>query len=103
MVTPAELTALAQSGWPVMVKTSYDLCWLDCDQNGWLKTSEDGTQCICLCPVHALVLESGSFKGDYNGALLPSGSMANDWPWRPVSRTGVPTEAMDMREELGKT
>lgn len=81
MVTSEQLAQLSESGWPVLGQ-EYDLCWLDCDVRGWLKLSADGEKCICLCLDHALVLEHGSFKGDYNGALLPPGSMANDWPWR---------------------
>lgn len=82
MVTQAQQLQLAHLGWPVMVRDPYDLCWLDCDAQGWLKTSDDGMQVICLCPPHALVLETGAFDGDYNGALLPPDSMAMAWPWR---------------------
>lgn len=82
MVTKVQLRSLAEKGWPVLTREPYDLCWLDCDGKGWLKTSDDGEQCICLCPAHALVLEEGAYEGDYTGALLPPGSMAGAWPWR---------------------
>lgn len=82
MVTKAQLRHLAEQSWPVLVKDSFDLCWLDCSKKGWLKTDDAGELCICLCPAHALVLEEGAYNGDYNGALLPAGSMANEWPWK---------------------
>lgn len=82
MITKAQLRELAMRGWPVLVQKSYDLCWLDCDKTGWLKTSDDGTRVICLCPAHALLLEEGVYDGSYSGAGLPPGSMASEWPWR---------------------
>jgi hypothetical protein len=92
MVTQAQLKQLAYLGWPVMVRERYDICWLDCSRDGWLKTSDDGLQVICLCPVHALVLETGAFDGDYAGAILPPDSMAMSWPWRSsMDLAEVPT------------
>lgn len=81
MVNKATLQTLAELGWPILVRAPFDLCWLDCNRKGWLKTDDAGELCICLCPEHAMVLESGAYNGDYNGALLPAGSMANEWPW----------------------
>lgn len=80
MVTRAERRFLADHGWLIIGKVPYDLCWLDCSASGWLKV--DNGRCICLCPDHALVLEQGAFNGDYDGALPPADSMADDWPWR---------------------
>lgn len=82
MVTKTLLRSLAENGWPVLVHPPYDLCWLDCNRRGWLKTSDDGERVICLCPQHALVLEAGAYHGDYTGAPLPPESVAGQWPWR---------------------
>lgn len=81
-MTRTQLKSLAENGWPVLVKQPFDLCWLDCNKDGWLKTSDDGEQVICLCPKHAMLLEEGAFLGDYTGAQLPPDSMAQAWPWR---------------------
>jgi hypothetical protein len=58
----------------------WDLCWLDCPEDGYLLV--DGDREICLCPEHAARLRAGRFGGSYAGAPLPPDSMAGAWPWR---------------------
>lgn len=91
MVTNGELLFLKDRGWPV-TEGSFDLCWLDCgNPDGMLKTWKSGVRalCICLCPDHALLMEKGSWGGDYTGAPLPPGSVAAEWPWEYCERVGV--------------
>jgi len=70
--------------WGVTTTAPFDLCWLDCDQAGWLLTwpRRGRAECICLCPQHALILEQGRYRQDYEGAPLPPDSKAGAWPWR---------------------
>jgi hypothetical protein len=92
MVTSAEVAFLHERGWPVL-GDPFDLCWMECSDPGWLKTWHTGSPrwgpvaalCICLCERHALLLEQGSWSGDYSGAPLPPESMATEWPWRYCS------------------
>jgi hypothetical protein len=92
-VTIPEIIFLSQRGWPLEAGVSFDMCWLDCSQQGWLHIwGEPGKDplCICLCPAHALYLERGRWGSDYSGAPLPPESKATEWPWRPCSEvTGV--------------
>jgi hypothetical protein len=74
---------LHDQGWVIRRQASYDLCWLDCDNPGWLKQCQG--QRICLCIAHAVLLEEGAWRGDYTGAPLPPDSRAQEWPWRPVT------------------
>jgi hypothetical protein len=67
-----------------------DVCWLDCDQPGYLKTwrSRSGPRKhwrnyeIVLCVPHAKVLEAGAYDGSYIGAPPPPDSAAVSWPWQ---------------------
>jgi len=51
----------------------YDLCWLDCDNDGFLVV-QDGME-ICLCPMHHQMRRAGDLMWV--------------WPWRVVSKTSV--------------
>jgi hypothetical protein len=77
------LSDLATFGWrPAAV----DICWLDCNQPGYLKqhVERDGSErVIVLCISHLSILEAGVFMEDYSGAPLPRDSRAGSWPWRP--------------------
>jgi hypothetical protein len=92
-VTAPEVAFLAQRGWYVAVAPPFDLCWLDCSRDGWLKSwlprGGGKALCICLCPQHAVLLEEGVWAGDYTGAPLPPDSKADEWPWRYCSEVGV--------------
>lgn len=71
-------------GWSADV---VDTCWLDCSDDGHLKThvERDGSEReIVLCARHAVILESGVFLEDYSGAPLPRDTGASAWPWRPA-------------------
>lgn len=68
---------LAKHGWS---QEAYDVCWLDCGEQGHLLQWHHSE--ICLCPVHAELLESGYLNGTYAGAPLPPDSVAVSWPWR---------------------
>ena len=59
-----------------------DLCWLDCDQAGYIK--QHGLREIILCMRHARLLEAGRFSDAYAGAPLPPDSKATEWPWLKV-------------------
>jgi hypothetical protein len=90
MTSAAERTFLADHGWHVF-GASFDMCWLECSEGGYLRTWKSGTKvlCICLCAPHAMVLERGAWGRDYSGAPLPPESMAAEWPWRPCEEVGV--------------
>lgn len=91
MVTDAQLHFLSERGWPVGLKW-FDLCWMDCDRGGMLKTwkpPHGKALCVCLCPEHAVLLEEGVYAGDYTGAPLPKDSMADEWPWQYCEEAGV--------------
>jgi hypothetical protein len=68
---------LSSRGWDL--SQPFDLCWLDCADQGYRKVWQ-GLE-ISLCPRHAAVLESGQYAGDYRGAPLPDDSLVPDWPW----------------------
>lgn len=95
VTTTAQGQFLAAHGWPVEAAEPFDLCWLDCNRKGWLKTVKMGkpghvtAMCICLCTQHAVVLEEGAWGSDYTGAPLPPDSEAGEWPWRPCAEVGV--------------
>lgn len=80
---------LSEAGWRTV--GWFDICWLDCDQEGWLLVHDH--RAICLCPEHAFVLQSGCWSGDYSGAPLPPASRATHWPWQSVLGTGTPAAA----------
>lgn len=69
---------LRDNGWSMT--EPFDICWLDCDQPGYLLVS--GSKSICLCQAHAIVLQIGCWHGDYAGAPLPPESRATAWPWQ---------------------
>lgn len=74
---------LRRHGW--LIEYSFDLCWLDCPEPGYLLIESDRGRCICLCLNHALDLQAGCWEGDYTGAPLPATSQATSWPWQPFS------------------
>jgi len=76
---------LERHGW--RVAQTYDICWLDCPQPGFL-LQHDG-RAICLCLEHALDLQAGCWEGDYTGAPLPPASRATTWPWQSVLGTAA--------------
>lgn len=65
-----------------------DTCYLDCSEEGHLKTWRSKE--IVLCVPHARVLEAGKVGGSYNGAPLPAESVATEWPWRPAEAAPLP-------------
>jgi hypothetical protein len=79
-------TWLATRGWEL--DGADEPCWLDHAEPGYRKewTDSHGTTWeIFLCPEDARVLESGAYAGNYRGALTPSDSRAQAWPWMQVS------------------
>lgn len=83
---------LTERGWRELAGPSFDTCWLDCPDEGWLRIwQEPGKEplCVCLCPTHALRLEAGRWGSDYSGAPLPLETMATEWPWRLCSEVDV--------------
>lgn len=73
------LAWLAGCGWET--GEPFDVCWLDCPEPGFLLRHRG--RVICLCPGHALILQSGCWDGDYAGAPLPPETRARAWPWAP--------------------
>ena len=90
MTSVAEVSYLADRGWHVFGEP-FDMCWMECSENGYLRTwkSAGRALCICLCPAHARLLEDGAWGRDYSGAPLPADSMAAEWPWRYCEEIGV--------------
>lgn len=78
----SRLGRLVVLGWSA---EPWDMCWLECDDPGLRRvwTDPEGRErVIALCVPHAMVIESGAFGGDYDGAPLPAGTMCTRWPWR---------------------
>jgi hypothetical protein len=84
------MPSLADRGWG---RNIYDLCWLDCPRDGYLKAHR-GRE-ICLCGRHAVLLEHyRDVNGSYRNAPLPPDSLAVEWPWRAA----VPVDVVPVRE-----
>jgi hypothetical protein len=69
---------LAKLGWETEPS---DICWLDCEREGF-RLETGGWETI-LCVRHAVELESTSQEG-HSLADPPRDSRAKWWPWRPV-------------------
>jgi len=80
-----DLEFLAGRGWELTAPV--DICHLDHDEPGYRKVIERGG-CryeIILCLPDAMVLEQGSYRGDYDGAETPADSRAAEWPFLAVA------------------
>lgn len=82
------LRSLTDLGWSAR---PVDVCWLDCNQPGHMKTHRSRE--IVLCIRHAHILEDGRMEGTYSGAPLPPESAAADWPWHAAVPVDVVTPA----------